>query len=349
MYRHVEDVLLEAEAEISLIQSLTPTNWASESTRVLDSCQRGAPQRPQFVYVPASVLRRKEERARRALDRARQSLAKSRGPDPIAAVLRDRLMELDLEADLLAACGTDRVGELSAQRFYFEPELLLAAQSTAHAWTSEQHPEEPSEEALHPLLTYLSGRASAESSALGVSVLVVEADIASLAAVGTDCLYVRRGAQVTELEAARVWVHEVHAHLLPRLASKNEGPPFRIGTQGWSEDEEGRAVLLEDRIGALKAHRKRDLGVRFVLAQASREGWESAERVAKELLLAGTPAPLVAWNLARVLRGGGLAREIVYLPGYLRVRHFLRERPEAERLMERGRISVEGARLLSLS
>jgi hypothetical protein len=48
----------------------------------------------------------------------------------------------------------------------------------------------------------------------------------------------------------------------------------------------------------------------------------------------------------RAHRGGGLAREIVYLPAYLEVKEALARDPGLERFLERGRISLDAARKL---
>jgi hypothetical protein len=143
-----------------------------------------------------------------------------------------------------------------------------------------------------------------------------------------------------------LWAHEVHGHLLPRLRSKAEGTPFRIGTKGCSQDEEGRALLLEERAGALSTQRRVEVAVRFQLGRAAQIGPEEACRCAKELLARGVSSSDVARNLTRALRGGGLGREQIYLPAYLRVTSAFAENPGWERFMERGRISVDGARAL---
>ena len=51
----------------------------------------------------------------------------------------------------------------------------------------------------------------------------------------------------------------------------------------------------------------------------------------------------------RIHRGGGLGRELAYLPAFLRVSDALRAAPWLEDLMKRGRISIEGARVLRQS
>jgi hypothetical protein len=47
------------------------------------------------------------------------------------------------------------------------------------------------------------------------------------------------------------------------------------------------------------------------------------------------------------MRGGGLAREIAYLPAYLEVRAAFAENPWLEVYFQRGKVSLEAARILS--
>jgi hypothetical protein len=49
---------------------------------------------------------------------------------------------------------------------------------------------------------------------------------------------------------------------------------------------------------------------------------------------------------ARVHRGGGLGREIVYLPARFRVRAAFETDASLELMFERGRVSVDAARIL---
>jgi hypothetical protein len=84
-----------------------------------------------------------------------------------------------------------------------------------------------------------------------------------------------------------------------------------------------------------------------LLAEAVFVG-EGASGIAKKALLLrdrGLPSRQIAEALVRVTRGGGLAREIIYLPGLLRVSEASGE-PGVLDLLSRGRFSVEAARVL---
>jgi hypothetical protein len=80
-------------------------------------------------------------------------------------------------------------------------------------------------------------------------------------------------------------------------------------------------------------------------AESVRDGAELWETVA----MLGRTGADVSEALAvacRAHRGGGLARESIYLAGYLRVAEALAARPELERALEAGRLSLRAAEAL---
>jgi hypothetical protein len=93
------------------------------------------------------------------------------------------------------------------------------------------------------------------------------------------------------------------------------------------------------------AARRRDLAMRDLagLAVGAGADWVETVRVLVDHGVAPRRAVTVC---ARVHRGGGLAREIVYLPAYHRVRTAFEQEPALETWLERGRISVAAARTL---
>jgi hypothetical protein len=159
-------------------------------------------------------------------------------------------------------------------------------------------------------------------------------------------VFVRAGAALSEREAERIARHELEAHVLPRLAARDEACPiYRAGTRGAAEDEEGRALSIEERLGFLGAERRRELALRHTLAVGVRVGasfadsWESVKESGLEGASALDP-------LLRAHRGGGLGREIVYLPAFVRVRAAFARDPWLEGQLARGRVSLAAARVL---
>jgi hypothetical protein len=101
-------------------------------------------------------------------------------------------------------------------------------------------------------------------------------------------------------------------------ASVEELGLFAVGTAGGSDDQEGRALLLEEQSGISDTRRRAVLGRRHAAARALRRGADWVETV--ELLIQlGAELPEAIDLASRVHRGGGLGREIVYLPALAKV------------------------------
>lgn len=270
----------------------------------------------------------------------------------VASLLLERWQELALELQLWrtaaaggrsAAARELAVMHCARRRYLLGPAELEGADACAEQWLEEASAVAGQKTLDTEKRRSLAGQLFELARTEGLDVPVVEADLSSLAAVSQGRLLVRRGVSASSREAARVWVHEVHGHLLPRLAAVRRPPPFRVGTRESNEDEEGRALLLEERAGLLGRERRRDLALRHVLARAVLDETRTDEEVAQvatTLVRRGAPPLLVAQALCRSLRGGGLAREVVYLPAWLRVRSHLARAPDDERWMQAGCISL---------
>src|SRR5262249_52921029 len=111
------------------------------------------------------------------------------------------------------------------------------------------------------------------------------------------------------------------------------------------EDEEGRALVIEERYELLDDERRRELGIRHRMALDVRSGADWVESVRFGLAFGLTPRESVR-IAARIHRGGGLAREVIYLPAWERVTRAFDADPTLEAWLERGRVSVDAARIL---
>ncbi|HEY3497632.1 MAG TPA: tyrosine/phenylalanine carboxypeptidase domain-containing protein, partial [Polyangiaceae bacterium] len=177
----------------------------------------------------------------------------------------------------------------------------------------------------------------------------VRASQLATAATGEGIVVVRPGVMLSAAAGERIAVHELLGHALPRARALHA--PFRLfraGTARSADHEEGRALLAERRAGLLDPERRRELALRHRAALAVRDGAEPHETVARlEALGASRDA---ARELARrAHRGGGLARELVYLPALFAVESALAEEPALERWLERGRLDLHAARLFASS
>jgi hypothetical protein len=177
--------------------------------------------------------------------------------------------------------------------------------------------------------------------------VVVKENIASLAATGDGFVQVAAGKLLTRRDVERTVLHEVDGHAAPRvLASDVPLGIFALGTARGTDDQEGRALWLERAHGFLDHGRRREIALRHVAARAVEA---RADFVATVRLLQGHGAPLdTALRVsARVHRGGGLARESVYLPALLRVADAVARDHTLDRVLRVGRVSVDAAPVLA--
>lgn len=341
--RDFEQVLLAAERSIALVERCRPTNAESETRRLLSAWQRGDELAPAFCYAPPPDL---SPLARSLAEAAEQA----RTEDPWDTLYAERAVELSLEATLVAHIGTNALARLAAQRFSLGAEdERREAERWANEWTAlpvaeGSQPLIQSDDSSNPesLLCQMQRRVGEERLAFRVLVR----DLMSGAATGDDAIVIKRGGWYSAGDARRIVVHEVEGHALPRArAGRDSQGLFWLGTRGGLDDEEGRALLCEERAGALDDARKRELGLRHIGALAVRDGADWVESV-RALRGLGATLPLAITVASRVHRGGGLGREIVYLPAFSRLRRGLGDNPLLERWLERGRLSLAAAAIL---
>lgn len=345
-FERAERALARAEQTIRLLDRLVPENLASERERLVRAHLAGRAAEPRFVYRQAPEVE--------VLRSFLSSLASTVfGLGALGQLYAERARELELEAALVSARGTPEFLTLSRERHVFDSGQA-ECDALVGAWLRESPSEPESELYAAPvrvddeadprsLLSLLRARIGA----LRVPVRVeLRPGLSSVAAAGDGFVVVRPEARLSPREAERIACHELIAHVLPRLCARREALGiYRVGCRGAGDEEEGRALLLEERAGFLLPVRRRELALRHRSALLVRGGarwcellgWLEGEGVAAE--------PAVELAL-RAARGGGLGREIVYIPAYLRLAGEFSRAPWLERFFERGRVSVAAARVL---
>ncbi len=331
--------LQRAEARIALLDRVCPSNLVPERRRLGLALKCGERPRPSFLYE-----------ARPELGELRRHLAGlqallSAGDGGIEeSLLAERAAELALEAQLAEQVGAAAFPGLAAQRFPLDPALA----EQALAWLDEPIPQADELLTLHAtddagdpcsLLSVVTRRIEAEG--LGVRV-ELQTSLATLAAVARGVVRIRAGAWLSASATRRIALHEVDGHLLPRVSGDKLAGVFAAGSRGASDDEEGRALVLEERAGMFDASRRREIALRYRAVQSVRGGadfWQTAEMLRQHAATDDAVVELAC----RAHRGGGLGREGVYLGGYLRVAAALSTRPELETLMARGRLAAQAA------
>lgn len=332
------------QGEARLIRAVTATNAVRELQRLERAWRAGEEAAPSWRYFPVTV----RDELRGALERLAESIEDH---PPLGPIYAARARELALELELMSEVASVRFRTLAARRFVLEgPEAekdRARADALAAAWVKT--PWEASEERLvksddasdpESLLSMLRAEIGRRQLPLRV---VVQPGLLSLAAVADDFIVIAEGREIHPSDAARTVLHEIEAHALPRLRANGERLGiFALGTAGGLDDQEGRALVLERRSGHFQPSRLRELGFRHLAAVATLEGSSFVETV-RMLREKSAPLSLALRIAARVQRGGGLAREIVYLPGFVRVGRMIREDPSVEEVMERGRVAASVA------
>jgi hypothetical protein len=259
----------------------------------------------------------------------------------------ERAREIDREAAIVEAIGTADFEARAALRFPLDRTPTGArAESSAAAWAvlTPRRDEAlvAADDERDPRSLVNAVNALIGSLRLPTRVVWVP-DLASAAAAGDGVILLRPSVLHTETSARRIALHEVVGHALPRIRARTEALGlFRVGSASGADDEEGRALLLEERHGLLSDERRRELAVRHLGACAVRRGADWVELV-RLILGHGFAVRDAIRPAARIARGGGLAREIIYLPALGRVRAALEEEPELEAYLERGRIGLSAA------
>ena len=333
--------LKRCEGAIALLDRVRPLNLPAERLRLAAEHARGRCAALELAYAVPPEL----GEVRRALDDVRGSLDVR---DVEEQLLLERADELALEAELVEHVGQQTFRGLAARRFPLPHDdarvrqlARAGARSVRPASTERTHLSED-ERDPNSLFSQISRRVFTERLPVRVE---ADAGLVALAAVAEGIVRVRAGVRLSARVGSRIALHEVEGHLLPRQAGTALGGVFQAASSRATEDEEGRALLLEERAGLLDQARHAELCRRYLAAASVRDGaqfWETFEL----LLETGADVQATIDLGCRVYRGGGLGRELVYLAGYERVKATLALEPELEALQRAGRVSLEAGRRL---
>ncbi len=337
--------LTRLEANVALLDRVRPTNLTAELSRLTRAFEAGQRPEPAFAYAPRAQLG--------AVRRELLELAAALDPHELEQrQLAERAHELELEASLAERVGAADFAAVAARRFPLADSAHDAGKLADQLLTAPDraNPQEPAEK-LHAsddtrdpesLWSLLSRRLSAERFAVRLEIVV---GLVSLAAVADGVVRIRAGARLSAKAGERIALHEVEGHVRPRVTGPALGGAFVAGTARASEDEEGRAIWLEERAGLLDAERRRELGRRYLAAESLRQGaafWDTVTLLGRR----GATLAAAVELAARVHRGGGLGRELIYLQGYQRVGLAFARRPELEPVLGSGRVSLSAANAL---
>jgi len=343
-FREADALISLAEQRIDLLRRCQTQNGPAAAAAWLDSRRRGERRRLDLLQASPPVL----GALRAALERAAGELARL---GAIGALYAERARELDLEARLAECVGRAAFVPLARQRH---------AEGTGTEWVEARRralgfcelPVAPPREPLHaahdprsPDSLYSTLAREIGRLRLPLRIEVV-AGLASRAACGGGVIYVRAGERLTATQARRIAAHELLGHALPRLEARGHALGLvRVGSARSSDDEEGRALHIEARHGLLDDERKRELGLRHTAAIAVAGGADVDECVALLGRFGCGDEEALSLYL-RVARGGGLCRELEYLPAWLRFEEALEHDSGIAEFLAHGRVSLDAARVL---
>jgi hypothetical protein len=338
----IDRALAQAAREVRLLGAVTPLDAAKERARLAAAAEAGGAIVPRWSYPPQD-----RRRVRLGLDELVRVLLPLSGL-PLAALFLARARELAEEAALVDAIGSDGFGAMATLR-YAPPDAGSASEvvDTVRDWLAlAPDTDAPVFGSDDKNPRSLLERMRAEVGRLRLPFAVVATDsLAALAAIGDETIWVATGRQVTESDVERTIMHELHGHALPRVrAARMPIRLFATGTARGEDDQEGFALVLEERGGFLGARRKRELAARHHVVTRMTAGATFADAV--HALTSVSFSARDAVRIAeRAYRGGngkgaGLGRERVYLDALVRVRAHLEAHPTDEKVLASGQVAL---------
>jgi hypothetical protein len=333
-----------AEAQIALLRRCQPTNGPAAAAAWVGAFRRGERAELRLHHAPPPDL----EQLEAALRELESTLGAAAG---LAALYVERVRELRLDAELARSVGTPHFHRLARRRHApSDAPEWAAAEQLARAWAQASCPPDPAatyrsdhRHSPHSLLSLLTREIGQRRLPVRVELAPL---LASRAASGDGVVFIQPNLALTHGQGLRICQHEILGHVLPRVLARSQACGlFRVGSAGAGDEEEGRALLIEERSGSLDGERRRELGLRHLAALAVCEGADVTECV-RLLLGLGCTLPDAAALYLRVARGGGLCRELAYLPAWLRSSAAFELDPGLERWLEHGRLSLSAARAL---
>lgn len=299
--------------------AVTPIN-AEAAWQAFSS--EGHAQAPTFLYRPLAI----DIAARK---KALFSISLDRFEDPVLEGLyREKQQELDLQLSMLAARDDTRFVEMSRALYgAVDARLEKVAKDILEA-TAKPRRKQTSETADH---RYVAQRAKAMIARYATQFpafapnVEVRDDLPSGLMVSSDRLLIARTTTMARERVDALLSHEVGVHLLTYCNGSGHGLRlFRSGLAGYEGAQEGLAVLAEYLVGGMTVARLRLIAARVVACADMLNGADFVETY-RRLTREHGFQPSVAFNIAlRLYRGGGLAKDAIYLRGLLEILAHLR-------------------------
>jgi hypothetical protein len=347
--RDADRALAKAMRELPFLSAATPRAGLTRA-ELVKAFEAGAPREPDWRYQPLDPARADD--AVRSLEGLAAELEAS-GAGALGGLYAARARELASEARIAAAVGGP--GLVAAARARFVPEGADSEASTlARAWVADPAPAPAADtttDGNDP--GSLASRLREEIGKRRLPFRVVVADgLAPLAATGDHTVWVAAGRALGREDVERTVVHELLGHVVPRAtAASLSARIFAIGTARGTDDQEGLALVYEERHGFLRGARRRELALRHRAIEAMDGGATLIDVVRTLVTRDGAPTSVAVAAAERAFRGSagrtpGLGRERVYLSAYARVKAHLSARPADEAVLASGQVALDAIEIL---
>lgn len=268
---------------------------------------------PQFLYRPLAF-------DIAASKKALFSVGLDHFEDPVLSTLyREKQRELDLQLSMLAMREDRQFLELGRALYRsIEPRLEKAASEILAATASSRAGAEVSNvdyRFLERRAQAMINRYAAQSNSFAASVAVRD-DLPAGMMVTNGQLLISRNTTMAKDRVEALLSHEVGVHLLTYFNGSGHGLQiFRSGLAGYEGAQEGLAVLAEYLAGGMTVARLRLLAARVLAVAGMLDGAGFVDTFAM-LTKEHRFLERNAFNIAlRVHRGGGLAKDAIYLRG----------------------------------
>ena len=278
---------------------------------------------PHFLYRPLDFNIA-------ASKKALFSINLERFEDPVLTTLyREKQTELDLQLSMLAARGERNFVDLGRALYSsIEPRLSKAAVDILQATADSKSVNETDNvdcRFIERRAKAMIASYAAQSNSFTASIAVRD-DLPAGMMVSNGQLLISRHSAMARDRVEALLSHEVGVHLLTYFNGSGHGLRiFRSGLAGYEGTQEGLAVLAEYLSGGMTVARLRLLAARVLAVAGMLEGESFVETFAM-LHRQHRFTERTAFNIAmRVHRGGGLAKDAIYLRGLLELLDYLAE------------------------
>ncbi|MBI3724014.1 DUF1704 domain-containing protein [bacterium] len=332
----VDAALSQVSSQLRLLRYVNPVNAEQERQRFLAA---GGDYSPRFRYRPL-------EFDPGVLKRRLYSVKVEEIEDPeLERLYAAKRREIDLRIDLLAERGTPDF-LLTSLKLYGRPEegTLKDARALLEL-ESEPEPRELTAEQVGVRLQEEVSRYAERDPSFRFRIRV-KSGLASRVQTLEHRVELRAESAFSSRLAEGLAQHEVGVHALTTHNGEQQKlTVLRYGLPGSRRTQEGLAVFGEYRAGALTSGRLKTIGARAIVVGLLADGASFSEAVELARTTHGFELEDAYELVFRIYRGGGFAKDGIYLAGFLDViRYWLAGRDLPT--LTNGKVSIESASIV---